>query len=44
MKDQELFNFLKLRYSWGQAGNDSALNYYSYIALISQGKSQDDGG
>ncbi|WP_086478170.1 SusC/RagA family TonB-linked outer membrane protein [Arenibacter amylolyticus] len=44
MKDQELFNFLKLRYSWGQAGNDSALGYYDYVALISQGKSQNDGG
>src|SRR5690606_30078045 len=29
---------------WGQAGNDSALGYYDYVALISQGKSQDDGG
>jgi len=44
MENQELFNFLKLRYSWGQAGNDSALGYYDYVALISQGKSQDDGG
>lgn len=44
MRDQEVFNFLKLRYSWGQAGNDSALGYYDYVALISQGKSQDDGG
>lgn len=44
MKDQEVFNFLKLRYSWGQAGNDSALGYYDYIPLISQGKSMDNGG
>ncbi|SKB80364.1 TonB-linked outer membrane protein, SusC/RagA family [Salegentibacter holothuriorum] len=44
MENQEVFNFLKLRYSWGQAGNDSALGYYDYVALISQGKSQNDGG
>lgn len=44
MKDQHIFNFLKLRMSWGQAGNDSALGYYDYVALISQGKSQNDGG
>jgi TonB-linked SusC/RagA family outer membrane protein len=44
MKSQDFFEFLKLRYSWGQAGNDSALGYYDYVALISQGKSQDDGG
>lgn len=44
MKNQNVFEFLKLRYSWGQAGNDSALGYYDYVALISQGKSQDDGG
>ncbi len=44
MKNQNIFDFLKLRYSWGQAGNDSALGYYDYVALISQGKSQDDGG
>lgn len=44
MKNQALFNFLKLRYSWGQAGNDSALGYYDYIALISQGKSRSNGG
>lgn len=44
MERQEVINFLKLRYSWGQAGNDSALGYYDYVALISQGKSQDDGG
>ena len=44
MKNQNIFNFLKLRYSWGQAGNDSALGYYDYIALISQGKDRDNGG
>lgn len=44
MQDQQLFNFLKLRYSWGQAGNDSALGYFDYIALISQGKSYNNGG
>lgn len=44
MKDQNIFNFLKLRYSWGQAGNDSALGYYDYIALISQGKNRGNGG
>ncbi|SIQ35964.1 SusC/RagA family TonB-linked outer membrane protein [Maribacter ulvicola] len=44
MKNQDFFNFMKLRYSWGQAGNDSALGYYDYVALIAQGKSQNDGG
>ncbi|MBJ7881047.1 SusC/RagA family TonB-linked outer membrane protein [Gelidibacter salicanalis] len=44
MKDQTIFNFLKLRYSWGQAGNDSALGYFDYIALISQGKDRSNGG
>ena len=44
MQEQEIFDFLKLRYSWGQAGNDSALGYYDYIPLISQGKSYYDGG
>ena len=44
MKNQNIFNFLKLRYSWGQAGNDSALGYYDYIALISQGKDRSNGG
>ncbi|MCQ0111010.1 TonB-linked outer membrane protein, SusC/RagA family [Zhouia amylolytica] len=44
MENQNIFDFLKLRYSWGQAGNDSALGYYDYVALISQGKSQNDGG
>ena len=44
MEDQNIFDFLKLRTSWGQAGNDSALGYYDYVALISQGKSQGNGG
>lgn len=44
MQKQRVFDFLKLRYSWGQAGNDSALGYYDYIPLISQGKSYYDGG
>ncbi|WP_163514753.1 SusC/RagA family TonB-linked outer membrane protein [Gelidibacter japonicus] len=44
MKNQNIFNFLKLRFSWGQAGNDSALGYYDYIALISQGKDRSNGG
>ena len=44
MENQTIFDFLKLRTSWGQAGNDSALGYYDYVALISQGKSQNDGG
>lgn len=44
MANQNVFDFLKLRYSWGQAGNDSALGYFDYIALIAQGKSQHNGG
>ncbi|MBO3099442.1 SusC/RagA family TonB-linked outer membrane protein [Gelidibacter pelagius] len=44
MQNQNIFNFLKLRYSWGQAGNDSALGYYDYIALVSQGKDRNNGG
>ncbi len=44
MRDQQWFDFLKLRYSWGQAGNDSALGYYSYQALITQGSNQNNGG
>jgi len=44
MENQNILDFLKLRMSWGQAGNDSALGYYDYVALISQGKSQNDGG
>ena len=44
MQNQNVFDFLKLRYSWGQAGNDSALGYYDYVALISQGKDQSNGG
>jgi len=30
-----LFNNLKLRASWGQLGNEQALNYYDFQALIS---------
>ncbi|CAM1334737.1 SusC/RagA family TonB-linked outer membrane protein [Tenacibaculum aestuariivivum] len=44
MQNQKFINFLKLRFSWGQAGNDSALGYYDFVALISQGKSQHNGG
>ncbi|UNY99804.1 TonB-dependent receptor [Zhouia spongiae] len=44
MKNQDIFDFLKARYSWGQSGNDSALGYYDFVALIASGKSQDDGG
>ncbi len=44
MQNQNIFDFLKLRYSWGQAGNDAALGYFDYIALISQGKDQNNGG
>ncbi|MBA6154828.1 SusC/RagA family TonB-linked outer membrane protein [Gelidibacter maritimus] len=44
MQNQNIFNFLKLRYSWGQAGNDSALGYYDYITLITQGKDGGNGG
>lgn len=44
MQDQNAFDFLKFRLSWGQAGNDSALGRYDYVALISQGKNSWDGG
>lgn len=44
MKDQEIFNSLKLRFSWGQAGNDSSLSYYGYSPLIEVGKSHYNGG
>ena len=44
MKDQEVFNLLKLRFSWGQAGNDSSLGYYGYSPLIEVGKSHYNGG
>jgi TonB-linked SusC/RagA family outer membrane protein len=44
MKDQEVFNTLKLRFSWGQAGNDSSLSYYGYSPLIEVGKSHYNGG
>ncbi len=44
MQNQDIFDFLKLRYSWGKAGNDSTLKHYDYVSLISQGLSQNDGG
>lgn len=44
LDNADWLDFLKLRFSWGQAGNDSALGYYDYVALISQGKSQNNGG
>ena len=44
MQDQEIFDFLKLRASWGQAGNDSSLSNYYYNASISSGKSYYSGG
>jgi len=44
MENQELFDFLKLRASWGQAGNDSSLDNYYYNASISSGKSYWSGG
>jgi TonB-linked SusC/RagA family outer membrane protein len=44
MKDQEVFNTLKLRFSWGQAGNDSSLSYYGYSPLIEVGKDYNNGG
>jgi len=44
MQDQDFFDFLKLRASWGQAGNDSSLSNYYYNASISSGKSYWSGG
>jgi TonB-linked SusC/RagA family outer membrane protein len=44
MKDQDIFSSLKLRFSWGQAGNDSSLNYYGYSPLIEVGKDYNNGG
>ncbi|PCH77456.1 MAG: SusC/RagA family TonB-linked outer membrane protein [Flavobacteriaceae bacterium] len=44
MQGQEIFDFLKLRASWGQAGNDSSLDNYYYNASISSGKSSYNGG
>ena len=44
MQDQDIFNSLKLRFSWGQAGNDSSLSYYGYSPLIEVGKSHYNGG
>ncbi len=44
MQDQEVFDFLKIRASWGQAGNDSSLDNYYYTAGISSGKNYWNGG
>jgi len=44
MQDQDFFDFLKLRASWGQAGNDSSLSNYYYNASISSGKNYWNGG
>ncbi|MDD7914845.1 SusC/RagA family TonB-linked outer membrane protein [Polaribacter ponticola] len=44
MEDQDVFNSLKLRFSWGQAGNDSSLSYYGYSPLIEVGKDHYNGG
>ena len=44
MENQEIFDFLKLRASWGQAGNDSSLDNYYYNASLSSGKNYWDGG
>ena len=44
MKDQDIFNFLKLRASWGKAGNEGALGAYSRTASIKSGSSQNNGG
>ncbi|CAL2102087.1 SusC/RagA family TonB-dependent receptor precursor [Tenacibaculum sp. 190130A14a] len=44
MENQNVFSFLKLRASWGQAGNDTALGYYGHQVLIRQGSSQGNGG
>lgn len=44
MQDQDVFNSLKLRFSWGQAGNDSSLSYYGYSPLIEVGKDYNNGG
>lgn len=44
MKNQDVFNSLKLRFSWGQAGNDSSLSYYGYSPLIEVGKDYNNGG
>ncbi|OSY86836.1 TonB-dependent receptor [Tenacibaculum holothuriorum] len=44
MENQDVFSFLKLRASWGQAGNDTALGYYDQQVRIRQGSSQGNGG
>ncbi|WP_202630316.1 SusC/RagA family TonB-linked outer membrane protein [Sediminibacterium roseum] len=37
MKDVSFVNNVKLRASWGQLGNGSALGYYDYITLLNSG-------
>ncbi len=44
MNDQDIFDFLKLRFSWGEAGSDNALGNYDFVALISQGANSSNGG
>lgn len=44
LKDQEFINFLKLRFSWGQAGNDSSLGLYDFSPLVGEGKDHYNGG
>jgi TonB-linked SusC/RagA family outer membrane protein len=44
MENQNVFDFLKLRYSWGQAGNDLTIDNYTDVVHITQGKDQDNGG
>ncbi|MCV6628768.1 MAG: TonB-dependent receptor [Flavobacteriaceae bacterium] len=43
MQDQNIFDFLKLRASWGQAGNDNAAGYY-VAPTISSGSEYYNGG
>lgn len=44
LKDNDLIDFLKLRFSWGKAGNDSSLGNYDFFPLIEEGKNHYDGG
>lgn len=44
MENQDIFSFLKLRASWGQAGNDTALGFYDQQVRIRQGSNQNNGG
>lgn len=44
LKNQDILNFLKLRFSWGQAGNDSSLGLYDFSPLIGEGKDHYNGG